>query len=109
MTLCEAYIWIEPLLNLWSHFFRVRLQQDSGAGAASMGSVDILVRSGLEADSYFSIPQHDPPIVWWKSWFLLKNEADVPLPAFTGGRPIPHPNWEHSVARTHFSRLQPLL
>jgi hypothetical protein len=54
VTLCEAYIGIEPTLNLWSHFFQARLRQDSGVGAASVGSVDIMMRSYLGADSYFS-------------------------------------------------------
>jgi hypothetical protein len=38
-------------------------------------------------------------------WFLLNNEANALLPAFMGGRPIPHPDWEHSVAQTDFPRL----
>jgi hypothetical protein len=99
VTLYEAYIGLEPPLNLWSHFFRVQLQQDSGVGAASVGSIDVSIRSGLEADSYFFFffPLPDPPVGWWKAWFLLKNEADAPLPAFWGGRPIPHPDWEHGA------------
>jgi hypothetical protein len=27
----------------------------------------------------------------------------------TGGRPIPHPNWEYGVAWANLHRLQPLL
>jgi hypothetical protein len=46
MTLCKAYIGIEPPLNLWSHFFRARLQQGSDAGMATLVNVDILVHSG---------------------------------------------------------------
>jgi hypothetical protein len=64
VTLCEAYIGIEPPLNLWSHFFLARLWHDFGVGATSLGSVDILVRSGPRADSHFSIPQPDPPVGW---------------------------------------------
>jgi hypothetical protein len=64
VTLCEAYIRIEPSLNLWSYFFQARLRQDSCARVASMGSVDISVRSSLGADSYFSIPQPDPLVGW---------------------------------------------
>jgi hypothetical protein len=51
VTLCGAYIGIEPPLNLWSHFFSARLWHDSGAGATSLGSVDISVHSGPGADS----------------------------------------------------------
>jgi hypothetical protein len=91
VTLCEAYIGIEPPLKLWSHFFHARLWHDSSVGAACLGSVDISVHFGPGADSYFSIPQPDPPIVWWKAWFLLKDGADAPHPTFMGGCPIPIP------------------
>jgi hypothetical protein len=57
-----------------------------------MGSVDTSVCFDLVASSYFSFPQPDSPVRWRKAWFLLKNEADAPVPVFTGGRPIPHPN-----------------
>jgi hypothetical protein len=68
--------------------------------------VDISVHSELGADSYFSIPQFDPLVGWQKAWFLLKNETNVPFPMFTGGRPVPHSNWEYGAARTDLPRLQ---
>jgi hypothetical protein len=40
---------------------------------------------------------------------LLKDKVDALLPTFTGGCPVPHPNWEHGVARTDLPQLQPLL
>jgi hypothetical protein len=52
VTLCETYIGIEPPLNLWSHFFLAELWSNLGTGAVSLGSVDILVRSGLGYDDY---------------------------------------------------------
>jgi hypothetical protein len=75
----------------------------------ALGNMDILVRSGPEVDHYFSIPTPDPPVGWWRAWFLLRNDADVPLPMFTGGCPIPHPNWEYSLAHLDLHWLQPLL
>jgi hypothetical protein len=102
MTLCESHIGIEPPLNLWSHFFSARLWHNLGMGASSQGSVDISVCSGPGADSYFSIPQPDPPVRWWKAWFLVKDEAGAPLPMFTGCYPVPHPSWEYGVAHTDF-------
>jgi hypothetical protein len=75
----------------------------------ALGNVDILVRSRPRVDPYFSILLLDPSIRWRKAWFLLKNDADMSLPAFMGGRPIPHPNWEYNVARDDLHRLQPLL
>jgi hypothetical protein len=109
MTLCEAYIGIEPHLDLWNHFFGARLRQGSDAGAASLGSVDILVHSRPAVDSYFFIPLPDPPIGWQKAWFLVNNDSDAPLPTFMCGHPIPHPNWEYGVSRSDLHRLQPLL
>jgi hypothetical protein len=69
---------------------------------ASLGSMDISVRYGPGADSYFSIPQPDLTVRWRKAWFLLKDETDALLPTFTGDCPIPHTNWEHGVARANF-------
>jgi hypothetical protein len=44
-------------------------------------------------DPYFNIPMSRSMKGWWKKWFYLRNDADVPLPVFTGKRPIPLPTW----------------
>jgi hypothetical protein len=44
-----------------------------------------------------------------KAWFLLRDDADVPLPAFTGSRPAPYPNRGYRVAQMDLRKLQPLL
>jgi hypothetical protein len=46
---------------------------------------------------------------WWKAWFPLRNDANMPLHSFTVSRPVPHPNWGHGVSQTDLHRLQPLL
>jgi hypothetical protein len=74
-----------------------------------LGSVDIYVRSGTEVGPYFLILMPDPPVGWRRSWFLLTDDTDVPLPVFTGSRPIPHLSWGYGVAQTDLRRLQPLL
>jgi hypothetical protein len=99
---------VEPPLNLWSHFFRVRLRHDSGTGAASLGSVEISVHTGPGAEPYF-VPQPEPPVGWWTAWLLLMDEAKMPLPMFTCSCPVPHPGRELSMARTKIPRLQHLL
>jgi hypothetical protein len=109
VTLCEAYIGIEPHLNLWNHFFQARLRQGSDVAAASLGSVDILVHSRPEAGSFFSIPLPDPPMKWRKAWFLVKSNADASLPTFMGGHPIPLPNWEYGLAQSDLHKLRALL
>jgi hypothetical protein len=43
MTLCEAYMGIEPQFDQWNYFFHARLQQGSDSKAAVLGSVDIFV------------------------------------------------------------------
>jgi hypothetical protein len=45
---------------------------------------------------------------WHKQWFYLRNNADVPLPAFTGNHPTPHHNWGYGVAKMDISKLQPM-
>jgi hypothetical protein len=62
-----------------------------------------------KVDPYFSIPMPDHLVRWRRASFLLRNDIDTPLPAFTGGHPIPHPNWEYGVAWADLHRLQPLL
>jgi hypothetical protein len=53
MTLCEAYIGVEPHFNLRSYFFQAQLRQGLDAGAVALGNVDILVCFGPEVDPYF--------------------------------------------------------
>jgi hypothetical protein len=67
-------------------------------GVMDLGNVDILVCSGPEVDPDFSISMPDPSVGWQRAWFLLRNDADAPLLAFTGRCPIPHSIWEYSVA-----------
>jgi hypothetical protein len=43
MTLCEAYMGIEPHFNLWNYFFYAWLQQGSNIEMTVLGSVDIYV------------------------------------------------------------------
>jgi hypothetical protein len=43
VTLCEAYMGIEPHFNLWNYFFRTWLQQGSGMEMVTLGSVDIFI------------------------------------------------------------------
>jgi hypothetical protein len=41
MTLCEAYMGIEPHLDLWNYFFHARLRQGLDVEAVVLGSVDL--------------------------------------------------------------------
>jgi fibrillarin-like rRNA methylase len=50
VTQCDVYMGIEPHFDIWNHFFRVWLPQDSDAEAAILGGVDIYVKSGHRVD-----------------------------------------------------------
>jgi hypothetical protein len=41
VTMCEAYMGIEPHFNMCNYFFRSWLQQGLGAETAALGNVDI--------------------------------------------------------------------
>jgi hypothetical protein len=105
VTMCEAYIGIEPNFNLWNYFFHARLQQGSSTEMASLDNVDIFVRLGPRVDPYFHLPTSDPPVRRRKVWLFIRNDADASLPVFTGSRPIPQPNSGYSVAQKDFHRL----
>jgi hypothetical protein len=106
MTLCEAYMGIEPHFKLWNYFFHICLQQVTGAEVAALGSVDIFIRSVHGVDPYFHLLTSGSPDEWQKGWFFLKNDTDAPLPMFTGSRPNPQPNWGYNVAQKDLRRLQ---
>jgi hypothetical protein len=95
---------IEPHFDLWSHFFHVWLSQS--AEAAVLGGADIYVKSRHGVNPYFHLSMSESTNGWWKVWFFLRNYADVPLPVFTGSRPIPHPNWGYGVARRDLRKVQ---
>jgi hypothetical protein len=99
----------KPHFDLWNHFFSTRLRSGSDVEVVVWGSADILVWSRSGVDPYFCFPMSDPPAGWRKVWFFLRNDADMPLPVFMGGHPIPHPNWEYGVAGADLHRLQPLV
>jgi hypothetical protein len=108
VTLCEAYMGIEPHFNLWNYFC-AQLQQGSDVKAAVLGSVDMFVQSGHDIDPNLPLAMLNPPVGWRKAWFLLRNDIDALLPVFTGSCPIPLSNWGYEVAQMGLHRLQPLL
>jgi hypothetical protein len=73
-----------------------------------LGNVYIFVRSGPGVDPYFNLPMSAPPNGWQKVWFFLWNDADAPLPVFTGSRPVRQLNWGYGVAQKDLCRLQSL-
>jgi hypothetical protein len=54
MTLCEAYMGIEPHFDLWNYFFHAQLQQGSDAQVKVFGVWTSMSDLGLELISTFS-------------------------------------------------------
>jgi hypothetical protein len=84
VTLCEAYMGIEPHFDLWNYFFHARLRLGSDEEAGVWGSLDIFIWSRSRVDSYFCFPMSDPLVGWWNVWFFLRNDTNVLLLVFTG-------------------------
>jgi hypothetical protein len=56
VTLCEAYLGIDPQFDLWNYFFRVQHLQDPDAELTISGVTVIHVKFGHGVDPYFDIP-----------------------------------------------------
>jgi hypothetical protein len=89
VTLCEAYIGIEPHFNLWN-YFHAWLWQGLGVEAIILGGMYIFVRSGHGVDPYFHLPSSSPLDGWQKVWFFLRNDFDVLLTVFTSSCSSPN-------------------
>jgi hypothetical protein len=50
MTLCEAYLGIDPEFHLWKYFFHVQRPQDLEAKLTTSGGTIIHVKSGHGVD-----------------------------------------------------------
>jgi hypothetical protein len=99
VTLCEAYLGIEPHFDLWNYFYHACLRSGSDVEAAMWGSANILVRFGSGVDPYFCLSMSNPSVGWRKEWFFLMNDIDVSLPVFMGYRPIPQHKRGYGVAQ----------
>jgi hypothetical protein len=56
VTLCKAYLGIDPEFDLWNYFFRVRRPQDPKAKLMVSEGAVIHVKSGHGIDPYLDIP-----------------------------------------------------
>jgi hypothetical protein len=108
VTLCEAYMGIEPHFDLRNYFFHAQIRLGSDTEVVVWSSVDIFVRFGSGIYPYFCFSMSQPLVGWQKVWFSLGNDADALLPVFTGCHPIPQPKCGYSVAYQHIWKLQPL-
>jgi hypothetical protein len=95
---------IDPNFDLWSPFFHVQLSQ--GEEAMVLSGMDIYVKSEHGVDPYICLPISESTDKWQKVWFFLRNNADTPLPMFTGSRSVPKPNRGYRVAKRDLCNLQ---
>jgi hypothetical protein len=100
VTLCEAYMGIDPHFIMWNYFL--------DAEAAVLEGVVIHVKSKHDVDPYFDLPMSESTDGWQKIWFFFRNNAITPLPVFMGNRRVPQPNWGYGVVRKDLRKLQPL-
>jgi hypothetical protein len=80
--MCEAYLGIDPDLDLLKYFFRVRRLQDHEAELMTSEGAVIHVKSEHGVDPYLEIPMAKSMKGWWKKWFYPKNDDSTP--AFLG-------------------------
>jgi hypothetical protein len=66
VTLCEAYLGIDPNFDLWSYFFRVRRLHDLEAELTISEGAVIHVESGHGVDPYPKIPMPRSMKGWQK-------------------------------------------
>jgi hypothetical protein len=59
ITLCEAYLGVDPDLNLWKYFFRVCRPEDPEAKLTISRGVVIHVKLGHGVDPFLEIPMLD--------------------------------------------------
>jgi hypothetical protein len=108
ITLCEAYLGVDPDLDLWKYFFHVRHPQVPEVKLMISGGAVIHVMLGHGVDPYLEIPMPRLMKGWQKRWFFLRNDDPAPLPAFSGGCPIPLTPWGEGAIRKDLCRRQTL-
>jgi hypothetical protein len=93
VTLCEAYMGIEPHFNLWNYLFHIRLWSNSDTAAMVWGCAEIYVHTRPGIDPYFCLSVSNPSVGWQKEWFFLRSDAGALLPMIMGKGPTIQPSW----------------
>jgi hypothetical protein len=81
ITLCEAFLGIEPHFGLWKNIFFVKRCNCSN-GSFVTGGVGFVVRKEVD---YFNFPMRESVEGWIFKWFYIKDSsaADMQLPRFS--------------------------
>ncbi|KAK1602838.1 hypothetical protein QYE76_017011 [Lolium multiflorum] len=80
ITLCEAFLGIEPHFGLWKKIFYVK-RYSSSNGSFVIGGVGFVARSKV---NYFSFPMRESVQGWRLKWFYVKDSSttESQLPCF---------------------------
>ena len=80
ITLCEAFLGIEPHFGLWKKIFYVK-RYSSSNGSSVIGGVGFVARSEV---NYFSFPMRESVQGWRLKWFYVKDSltTESQLPCF---------------------------
>jgi hypothetical protein len=80
MTLCEAFLGIEPHFGLWKKIFFVK-RYNCSDGSFVTGGVGFAVRKEV---NYFNFPMRESVQGWRLKWFYIKDSsaAEMRLPNF---------------------------
>jgi hypothetical protein len=112
-AVCEGYLGMEPLWNLWLHLFKAELFAKKAVEkglrcVVRAGSCVLQVRSG-RADQYILAHLISSNSGWHDGWFYLRNDESQ-LPRYTDRVLVAREeNWSYRVAEAEKLRLDPLL
>ena len=88
--LCEAFLGVEPHLDLFQHLFHLK-PQPSATIIDVVGGAGLQLRQGI-GPKYIPYKMTSKVIDWKKLWFYVKNQAPVLPPRFAGA-PIQRASW----------------
>ncbi|RLN28108.1 hypothetical protein C2845_PM05G19450 [Panicum miliaceum] len=94
ITLCEAFLRIEPHVGLFRSFFYGKISPAKGetSSAAPVGGCG-LQRRPRHDDVYPEYTPAESNKGWHGDWFYIRNPPEAPFPEFHGGRSVLDLSW----------------
>ena len=87
VTVCEAFLGMEPHADFFPQLFSGRALLVGNPPEVSLVGGFALQRKPSAGGSYPTYIPCDSNRGWHGEWFYIRNPAEAPFPAFTGGRP----------------------
>jgi hypothetical protein len=104
VTLCEAWLGIEPNLDLFRYYFKAV----SNGGVDPVGCVRFSLRE-KRAGRYIKVPLTSSVPRWHQGWFYVDNRDWPTLPEVTGRYAEPELSWEYGPPTAYRHRIQPAI